>query len=93
MAATKAIVLITGATSGVGYGLASQLLARGTYHVLVGSRSHEKGSNAVKDLKNRYRERADAVEALQIDVTSDESINKAATTVQDKHGRVDVVSC
>lgn len=92
MASAKVIVLITGATSGVGYGLAASLLARGAYHVLVGSRSLERSSNAVGTLKTRFDQQSDAIEALQVDVTDDESIDRAAANVQAKHGRVDVVS-
>lgn len=91
MATSKTIVLITGATSGVGYGLAAQLLKRGSYHVLVGSRSHERATNAVKQLKSEHQSQSDAIEMLQIDVTDDDSIDKAAATVQEKHGKVDIV--
>jgi len=88
---TSIQVLITGGNSGVGFGLASQLLNRGTYHVLLGSRSTDKGRDAVKDLQARHESQSDAVELLQIDVTDDDSIDKAAVTVRNKHGKVDVV--
>ncbi|KAF2708463.1 hypothetical protein K504DRAFT_535058 [Pleomassaria siparia CBS 279.74] len=48
--AAKTIILITGANSGVGFALASRLLAKGTYHVLVGSRSVTKGTAALTTL-------------------------------------------
>ena len=91
MAPTKAIVLITGANSGVGFGLASLLVGRGSYHVLLGARSVEKGNAAVAALQSRFQAQRDAIEMLQIDVTSDDSIENAAKAVESKHGRLDVV--
>jgi NAD(P)-dependent dehydrogenase (short-subunit alcohol dehydrogenase family) len=61
------------------------LLADASNLVLLGSRSIEKGEAAVKDLKARNL--PGKVELVQIDVTSDESIEKAAKQVQEKHGR------
>ena len=91
MATSKAIILITGANSGVGFGLASQLMARGSYHVLLGSRTVEKGDKAVKELQARYRSQAEAIELVHIDVTDDEMISKAAATVEQRHSRVDMI--
>jgi NAD(P)-dependent dehydrogenase (short-subunit alcohol dehydrogenase family) len=91
MASKKVIVLITGANSGVGFGLASQLMLRGTYHVLLGSRTTEKGNAAVKALKSQHQAHFNAVEFLHIDVTDDETISKAAATVERNHGKVDVI--
>lgn len=91
MTTAKAIVLITGANSGVGFGLASQLLNRGTYHVLVGARSTEKGDAAVSTLRQHLHSQSECVEALQVDVTDDGSIENAAAEVDKKHGRVDIL--
>lgn len=91
MTTAKAIVLITGANSGVGFGLASQLLNRGTYHVLVGARSTEKGDAAVSTLRERLHSQSECVEALQVDVTDEGSIENAAAEVDKKHGRVDIL--
>jgi len=70
---------------GIGFELASQLLSDPSKHVLLGSRSTEKGEAAVKDLQSRKQ--PGTVELLQIDVTSDESITAAAKRVESKHGR------
>jgi NAD(P)-dependent dehydrogenase (short-subunit alcohol dehydrogenase family) len=91
MSTSKAIVLITGANSGVGFGTASLLLARGGYYVLLGSRSVEKGTAAVRELRSRYKDQGDAVELLQIDVTDDNIIKQAAATVEARHGKVDMI--
>jgi NAD(P)-dependent dehydrogenase (short-subunit alcohol dehydrogenase family) len=70
---------------GIGFELALQLLADSSNHVLLGSRSVEKGEAAVKDLQSRKQ--PGTVELLQVDVTSDESIIAAAKRVESKHGR------
>ncbi|KAF4637486.1 hypothetical protein G7Y89_g594 [Cudoniella acicularis] len=70
---------------GIGFELASQLLSEPSKHVLLGSRSAEKGEIAIKDLESR--ELPGTVELLQLDVASDESISAAAKAVENKHGR------
>ena len=62
--------------SGIGLQLATQVLAKGTYHVILGSRSVERGSVALEDLQSR--DLSGSIELLQIDSTSDESISTAA---------------
>lgn len=70
---------------GIGFELASQLLSDSSKHVLLGSRSVEKGEAAVKDLQSRKL--PGTVELLQVDVASDVSIIAAAEKVESKHGR------
>jgi NADP-dependent 3-hydroxy acid dehydrogenase YdfG len=54
-------------------------------HVLLGSRSLEKGQAAVKELEST--ELLGSLELLQLDVASEKSIENAAKIVEDKHGR------
>ncbi|KAF9888305.1 hypothetical protein FE257_008737 [Aspergillus nanangensis] len=89
MAAAKTLVLVTGATSGIGFELAAQLLAKDTYHVLLGARSPEKGLAAVETL--RARNLPGTVEMLHLDVTSDATIEAAAQYVQQTHGHLDIL--
>ena len=70
---------------GIGFELASQLLSDLSKHVLLGSRSAEKGEAAVKDLQSRKQ--PGTVELLTLDVASEESITSAAKTVESKYGR------
>ena len=60
-----------------------------SYHVLVGSRSAEKGSDAIKQLQSRNL--AGSAELISLDVTNDETIEQAATFVQRNHGKLDVL--
>ena len=70
---------------GIGFELASQLLSDSSKHVILGSRSVERGEAAVRDLQSRKL--PGTVELLQLDVASDESISAAAKTVESKLGR------
>ncbi|KAJ3577077.1 hypothetical protein NPX13_g3493 [Xylaria arbuscula] len=89
MASQKKLVLITGANSGVGFEVANQLLADGSFHVLLGARSVERGQAAVEELKSRNL--PGTVELLHLDVSAEESVVAAAKVVEEKHGRLDAL--
>lgn len=55
--------------------------------MLLGSRSADKGNAAVKDLESQKL--PGSIEMLQVDLTSDDSIKKAAETVESGHGKLD----
>ncbi len=80
-------VLITGANKGIGFEVAKQLLQSGFY-VYVGSRNLESGLKAVEILKAEGLENA---EAIQIDVTNDESVTNARLEIGRKTGVLDVL--
>ncbi|KAF1847703.1 NAD(P)-binding protein [Cucurbitaria berberidis CBS 394.84] len=88
-ALAKEIALITGANSGIGYEIARQLLAKGTYHVLLCSRSSQKGSAALQDLRSQNL--PGSVELLTLDVQSDQHIHEAATSITQSHGKLDIL--
>lgn len=74
------VALVTGATSGIGKATALRLAAQGFYVFAAG-----RNLDAVDDIK------VTNVEALHLDVTSDESIEKALETVMAHSGRIDVL--
>ncbi|KAK4495201.1 hypothetical protein PRZ48_013528 [Zasmidium cellare] len=82
----KIITLITGASSGIGLELAAQLAADSNNHVLLCSRTLEKGEKALQEVLSRKLE--GTVELLQVDVASEDSINAAAKNVEEKYGRL-----
>ena len=59
------------------------------YHILLGGRNLEKAEKAVESLE--YDKSISSVEALQVDVESDESIEAALTVVSSKLDRIDVL--
>jgi NAD(P)-dependent dehydrogenase (short-subunit alcohol dehydrogenase family) len=64
-------------------------MAKGTYHVLVGARSPEKGQVAIQTLSSRNL--PGTAEMLHLDVTEDSLIEAAAEHVKQTHGRLDVL--
>jgi NAD(P)-dependent dehydrogenase (short-subunit alcohol dehydrogenase family) len=93
MATTRALVLITGATQGIGLATAQQLASSGKYHVLLGARSSSKADTVVKQLLDdkQYPVDATAVTAIAIDVTDDISIAAAVKFVTDTYGSLDIL--
>jgi len=90
MATGKIITLITGANQGVGFETAKNiLLSSDSYHVLIGSRDPQKGSEAVARLQS-YPIKGTA-SWIQIDVTNDNSVDAAAQNISSTYGRVDIL--
>jgi len=79
--------LITGANKGVGLETARQLLNNG-YYVYLGSRTLENGQTAVEKLKE---DGLDQVEAIQLDVTDDQSVQKAKEYISSQTEVLDVL--
>ncbi|KAI6376060.1 hypothetical protein MCOR25_002875 [Pyricularia grisea] len=83
------IVLITGANQGVGYETAKNLiLSSADYHVIIGSRDSTKGEAAVRELLSTAGVKGTA-EAVQLDVTDQASIERAMSSIESQHGRLD----
>lgn len=80
-------VLITGANRSIGFEAARQLLQKG-YYVYLGSRSLTKGQQAVDKLK---AEGLNEIEAIQIDVSNEESIKAAGAEIGKKTDVLDVL--
>ena len=86
MSQDRKIALITGANKGIGYEVARQLGQHGIT-VLVAARSAQLGAEAVAKL------RAGGADAhfVELDVTRDETIKKAAENIQKEYGRLDIL--
>lgn len=80
-------VLITGANKSIGFETVRQLLQKG-YYVYLGSRDLENGQEAAEKLKG---EGLNNVEAIQIDVTNQDSVNAAHTEISKKTDVLDVL--
>lgn len=79
--------LITGANKGIGFETAKQLLQKGFY-VYIGSRDVENGVKAVEKLKSEGLPHA---EAVQLDVTDEESVKMAREEIGKKTDVLDVL--
>lgn len=79
--------LITGANKSIGFETARQLLQKG-YYIYLGSRNLENGQEAVEKLK---AEGLGEVEAVQIDVSDDDSVKAARAEIGKKTESLDVL--
>lgn len=87
MTVNTSLALVTGSTQGIGLAVAQALAAKHNYHVLLGVRNTKAGEKIASDLRNNgYK--ADVVE---LDLTSAESIAKAAEHIEQKYGYLDVL--
>jgi len=87
MPAKETIVLISGANAGIGLAVATQLAKDHGYHVIIGSRKVAAGEKVAAALV------ADgfSATAVQLDVTSDESIIAATSWIEREFGVLDVL--
>ena len=75
-------VLITGANKGIGRAtVAAMLEADDDTFVFLGSRSKERGDAARAELAERESSWGERIEVVQLDVSSDASVSRAATVV------------
>ncbi len=79
----QTVALVTGANKGIGLQIAKDLAGHGLT-VLVGSRDPAKGEEAAASI-------GASAHAIQLDVTSQASIDAAATRIRDEFGRLDVL--
>lgn len=79
--------LVTGANKGIGLEVA-RILAQKGFYVYIGVRDLENGISAAENLK---ADGIGTVEAIQLDVTSQESVNAARTAIGKKAEILDVL--
>lgn len=90
--ASKTIILITGANTGLGLETVRSLCRSSeAYTILLGGRSIEKATAAVKTAQEEYPKTSSTIEPIQIDIEDDKSISHAFETVSNKYGHVDVL--
>jgi len=80
------ITLITGANRGMGFEIAKELGAQGQ-SVLIGSRSLENGQVAAE----RLVDIGIKAEAIQLDVTSHESVQNASNLINERYGYLNIL--
>lgn len=77
------IVLVTGATRGIGFAAATQLAARDA-KVIIASRDVRRAEKAARQVGG-------STEAIQLDITDESSLGNAADLIRQRHGRLDVL--
>lgn len=82
----ETIAFVTGANKGIGREISRQLAAKGVL-VLMGARDRERGEKAVADLRGQGL----PVEFIEIDVTSQPSVEQAAAEAERRHGKLDIL--
>lgn len=80
------IALITGANKGIGFETARQLGQQGIY-IIVGARDKARGEEAVQKLVALDVQ----VTFVELDVTDEKSISRAAQYIADTFGRIDIL--
>lgn len=87
MSRSQRVVLITGGTDGLGRAAAEFLAARGGYRIFAAGRSAEKRL----DLDRLAMDKKLPIETVELDVTSDRSVEAAVQSVLSKTGAIDVL--
>lgn len=86
------VIFITGANTGIGYeAVKAFMTSPEAYHIILGSRSVSKGEEAVKQLREEFPSSKTTLELVEIDVTSDESIEVAYKKVSAGHDHIDAL--
>ncbi|MEQ4953397.1 SDR family oxidoreductase, partial [Klebsiella oxytoca] len=83
---TSKVVILTGASSGIGEATARHLSRKG-HHLFIGARRIEK----LTALATELRATGGNIDAMAIDVTRPEDLQRIAARALEKHGRIDAL--
>nr|POE72491.1 short-chain dehydrogenase/reductase trope [Quercus suber] len=90
--AAKQVVFITGANTGLGLEVVRSLYKSAiAYDILLGCRSIEKGETAIATVKREISDSSSTIRAIQVDVASDSSIERAIAHISSGTGKLDVL--
>lgn len=87
--ADNKVVIVTGASSGIGLAVVYEFAAHG-YDVVLAARNSEKLAEIVKDLMSRYSGKRQFL-AISTDVQKEEDCKNLVETTIEKLGRIDVL--
>lgn len=80
-------ILVTGANKGIGLSIAKGILQEKDTFVLLGARSAERGRAAMEEIVGEQPALAERVRLLDLEVSRDDSVTRAAETVERSFGR------
>ena len=84
------VVLVTGASSGIGEAVAARLAAAGN-HVVAGARRTDRLDALVERTEEAAAEAGGSITAVALDVTDRDSVTAAVAGAREQHGRVDAI--
>ncbi|KXT02763.1 hypothetical protein AC578_5467 [Pseudocercospora eumusae] len=83
------IILVTGANRGIGFSIVQALSQRSSdVALIIAARTYTKAQDAVDQLRSQGVKAP--LQTLELDVTQDDSVSKAVTSVEEMYGRLDV---
>ena len=92
MATSKHVLLITGGNTGLGFEAVKAIYASShPYELIIGCRTVSKGEAAIEEVKKEIPESPSTLSVLQVDLSSDDSINDALKQIGSKYGRLDTL--
>ncbi|KAI8960259.1 NAD(P)-binding protein [Daldinia sp. FL1419] len=92
MASDKKVILITGGNTGLGLEIARALYqSEIPYEIIIGSRTVSKGEDAIATLGKEIPQPVSSLSVVQVDLSSDASLEKAIETISSHHGRLDAL--
>ncbi|KAI1813944.1 putative short chain dehydrogenase/reductase [Poronia punctata] len=93
MSADKTVILITGANSGIGLETVKALAATSSnFHILLGSRSTEKGQQALDEISASLGEsQKGTISVIELDVCNQATIDAARAKIEQDFGKLDIL--
>jgi NAD(P)-dependent dehydrogenase (short-subunit alcohol dehydrogenase family) len=92
MSSDKKVVLVTGANTGLGFETIKALYKTDkAYELIVGCRTISKGEAAIDSITKEVANSQSTLTAIEVDLSSDESISKAIQQIEHKFNRLDIL--
>ena len=89
---SKIVTLVTGANTGIGYEIVKALCQSSTaYEIILGGRTLSKVEEAKQMLHSEHPSSPSTLSTVQVDVSSDASIDAASAAIKERHGRINIL--
>lgn len=86
------VILVTGSNKGLGYAIVKDLLNNNpNFTIILTSRDEELGKKALDTLTNEIKGAQDRLVYHQLDITNQDSIDKAVAFIKERFGKIDIL--